>query len=347
MNNFLDFIRKDIEAKKVLIANTPTKTKTNKKKFNATIDKINDKYEEYLASTRNYLLAKARSFEVNEVKTNVDRLKEKIEQLEHVRFLLNPHNTYVEKMGFDDDYRGVCRGTLFYDVARLCEHSKPKVIFCENVKGLKIHDGGNTLNTIIEVFENIGYNVFYKVLNSKDFGVPQNRERIYIVAFRKDLDCSEFKFPDPVGEQVHVRDILEKDPVSPKYYLSDIYLETLIKHRERHRSAGNGFGFKVLDLDGVSSALVCGGMGRERNLVVDDRLTDFKPVTKIKGEINHDFIRRLTPRECARLQGFPDSFDLKLSDTQLYKQLGNTVTVSVVEAIANNIRLVLKQNEAI
>ncbi len=102
MNNFLDFIRKDIEAKKILIANTPTKTKTNKKKFNATIDKINDKYEEYLASTRNYLLAKARSFEVNEVKTNVDRLKEKIEQLEHVRFLLNPHNTYVEKMGFDD-----------------------------------------------------------------------------------------------------------------------------------------------------------------------------------------------------------------------------------------------------
>ena len=252
-----------------------------------------------------------------------------------------------KKMGFDDDYRGVCRGTLFYDVARICEYVRPKVIFCENVKGLKIHDGGNTLNVIIEVLENIGYNVFYKILNSKDFGVPQNRERIYIVAFRKDLDCSEFKFPDPVGKAVHVRDILEKDPVSAKYYLSDTYLETLIKHRDRHRSAGNGSGFKVLDLDGVSSALVCGGMGRERNLIIDDRLTDFKPVTRIKGEINHDFIRRLTPRECARLQGFPDSFDLKLSDTQLYKQLGNTVTVSVVEAIANNIKSVLKQNEKV
>ncbi len=101
-NNFLDFINKDIEAKKTLITNTPTKTKTNKKKFNATIESIEEKYEEYRASTRNYLLAKARSFEINETKANVDKLQERIVELERARFLLNPINTYVEKMGFDD-----------------------------------------------------------------------------------------------------------------------------------------------------------------------------------------------------------------------------------------------------
>lgn len=101
-NNFLDFINRDIEAKKTLITNTPTKTKTNKKKFNATIESIEEKYEEYRASTRNYLLAKARSFEINETKANVDKLQERIVELERARFLLNPINTYVEKMGFDD-----------------------------------------------------------------------------------------------------------------------------------------------------------------------------------------------------------------------------------------------------
>lgn len=98
-------------------------------------------------------------------------------------------------MGFEDDYKGICRGTLFLDVVRICEFHNPKVIFCENVKGLLNHDRGRTLKVIVKSFEQIGYKVFYQVLNSKDFGVPQNRERIYIVAFRNDIDCETFQFP--------------------------------------------------------------------------------------------------------------------------------------------------------
>ena len=100
-----------------------------------------------------------------------------------------------KKMGFDDDYKGICRGTLFQDVVRICDYHQPKVIFCENVKGLTIHDRGRTFKVITRAFEQIGYNVYHKILNSKDFGVPQNRERIYIVCFRKDIDSSAFEFP--------------------------------------------------------------------------------------------------------------------------------------------------------
>lgn len=246
-----------------------------------------------------------------------------------------------KKQGFDDDYKGKSRGTLFFDVARICEAHKPKVIFCENVKGLVMHDKGKTLKVILETLGQLGYKTHHEVLNSKDYGVPQNRERVYMVAFRNDIDCSSFTFPDPVDKTVSIRDILEKDPVSVKYYLSDVYLDTLRKHRARHESAGNGFGYEIKDLDGVSSAIVCGGMGRERNLIVDDRLTDYTPVTNIKGKVNREGIRKMTPREWARLQGFPDDFKLVLADTHLYRQFGNSVTVPVIEEIANKIKKVL------
>ena len=245
------------------------------------------------------------------------------------------------KMGFNDDYKGMSRGTLFFDVVRICDEHKPKVIFCENVKGLTIHDKGNTFKVIVKTLKDMGYNPLYKILNSKDYGVPQNRERIYIVAFRNDIDCSEFQFPQPTDTKTCIDDIVEEDPVSVKYYLSDVYLETLRKHRARHEAAGHGFGFEIKDRKGKSSALVCGGMGRERNLIVDDRLTDFTPVTHIKGEVNREGIRKMTPREWARLQGFPDDFKLPLSDTHLYKQLGNSVTVPVIEAVAREIKIVL------
>lgn len=99
------------------------------------------------------------------------------------------------RQGFDDDYKGICRGTLFMEVARICEEHKPKVIFCENVKGLKIHDKGKTLKIIEKTFEDLGYKVFSDTLNSKNFGVPQNRERIYILAFRNDIAPKQFVFP--------------------------------------------------------------------------------------------------------------------------------------------------------
>ncbi|GHU81940.1 cytosine-specific methyltransferase [Clostridia bacterium] len=246
-----------------------------------------------------------------------------------------------QRKGFSDDYKGLCRGTLFLEVARICDLHKPKVIFCENVKGLKIHDSGRTLNIIMSTFGDLGYKVFSQVLNSRDFGVPQNRERLYIVAFRNDIAPDEFVFPTGTDSNKKIADIIEESPVPAKYYLSETYIETLRRHKARHESKGNGFGYQIRDLDDVAGAIVCGGMGRERNLIIDKRQKELTPTTHIKGEINKEGIRKMTPREWARLQGFKDSFKLPVADVHLYKQLGNTVTVNVIESIAKKIMEVL------
>lgn len=245
-----------------------------------------------------------------------------------------------KRKGFDDDYKGRARGTLFFDMLRICtdRDNKPKVIFCENVKGLPIHDRGRTFETILGALREEGYVPFYKVLNSKNFGVPQNRERIYIVAFREDIAPEMFDFPTHAGKKKTIEDILDDAPISPKYYLSDVYMETLRRHRAHHEALGHGFGYEIRELNGIAGAIVCGGMGRERNLIIDHREHSMTPVTNIKGEINKEDIRKMTPREWARLQGFPDSFNLTLADTQLYKQFGNSVTVPVIKAIANRIK---------
>lgn len=251
-----------------------------------------------------------------------------------------------KRKGFDDNYNGLCRGTLFLDVARICEYHKPKVIFCENVKGLTIHDKGRTFKIIKQTFEKLGYKVFYEILNSKDFGVPQNRERIYIVAFRNDLSPERFTFPKGEDKKSRISDIIEENPVPAKYYLSDVYLNTLIKHKARHAAKGNGFGYEIRSMDGIAGTLVCGGMGRERNLLIDKRQKSLVPTTRIKGEINREGIRKMTPREWARLQGFPDTFKISLADVHLYKQFGNSVTVNVIEAIAKSIKEVLDEMES-
>ena len=250
-----------------------------------------------------------------------------------------------KRQGFEDDYYGLCRGTLFLDVARICDKHKPKVIFCENVKGLTIHDKGRTFKVIKKTFADLGYDVYSEVLNSKNYGVPQNRERIYIVAFRKDLGVDSFEFPKPTDTTKTIRDILEEKPVPSKYYLSTTYWQTLLNHKARHASKGNGFGYEIRDLDSIAGAIVCGGMGRERNLIIDKRQTDLTPTTHIKGEVNKDGIRKMTPREWARLQGFPDTFKLTLADTHLYKQFGNSVSVPVIRAIAEKIKAVLDNVE--
>lgn len=246
--------------------------------------------------------------------------------------------------GFKDNYKGMCRGTLFQDVVRICEYHKPKVIFCENVKGLLIHDRGNTFDIIKKSFEEIGYNVFYKILNSKDFGVPQNRERIYIVCFRKNLNIEHFDFPVGRFQKTSILDILDPAPICSKYYLSDVYINTLrLLHKARHQSKGNGFGYEIIDLNGIANAIVCGGMGRERNLIIDNRKHSLVPITHIKGKINEENIRKMTPREWARLQGFPEDFKLELADTHLYKQFGNSVTINVIEDIATKIMEILEK----
>jgi DNA (cytosine-5)-methyltransferase 1 len=252
-------------------------------------------------------------------------------------------------MGFDDDYKGKCRGTLFQDVVRICEYHKPKIIFCENVKGLTIHDKGRTFKIIKGAFEQIGYTVYSQILNSKDFGVPQNRERIYLVCIRNDLlnnnPTEEFFFPVGNRDNTCIRDILDIAPIPSKYYLSDVYMNNLIAHRARHEAAGHGFGYVIRDLDGISGTIVCGGMGRETNLIIDKREHSMIPTTHIKGEINKDSIRKMTPREWARLQGFPEDFKITLADTHMYKQFGNSVTVNVIEAIANQIKDLLYKGD--
>lgn len=236
--------------------------------------------------------------------------------------------------GFEDT-----RGTLFFDVAEIIKRKQPKAIFLENVKGLFNHDKGKTLKTILNVLrEDLGYFVpDPQVLNAKDFGVPQNRERVFIVGFRGDLGIDSFEYPKPTNQNVTFEDVKEKNPVSVKYYLSDTYLNTLVNHKKRHESKGNGFGYEIIPDDGIANAVVCGGMGRERNLVYDDRIEDFTPVTHIKGEVNRQGIRKMTPREWARLQGFPDNFIIPVADASAYKQFGNSVAVPAIKATANEI----------
>ena len=176
-----------------------------------------------------------------------------------------------------------------------------------------------------------------KILNAKDFGVPQNRERIFIVGFRNDLGIEEFEYPEPPKKAVVFEDVKEESTVSVKYYLSDTYLNTLIKHKQRHASKGNGFGYEIIPDDGTANAVVCGGMGRERNLVFDDRLEDFTPVTHIKGQVNRQGIRKMTPREWARLQGFPDNYIIPVADASAYKQFGNSVAVPAIQATAEQV----------
>lgn len=250
--------------------------------------------------------------------------------------------------GFEDT-----RGTLFFDIARILKAKRPKAFILENVKGLVNHRSGKTLSTILKVLRNeLGYYVPKpEVLNAKDFGVPQNRERILIVGFKKDVGVSEFAYPETniKDSEFTTGDSFEKvkesEEVSVKYYLSDQYLSTLREHKRRHEKKGNGFGYEIIDDKEAANAIVVGGMGRERNLVLDHRLTNFKPVTNISGKVNREGIRRMTPREWARLQGFPDKYRIDaVSDTQAYKQFGNSVAIPVIQAVANKVKETLLVN---
>ncbi len=243
--------------------------------------------------------------------------------------------------GFEDT-----RGTLFFDVAEIIKRKKPKAIFLENVKGLRNHDKGKTLETILNVLRNdLGYFVPEpQIINARNYGVPQNRERIFIVGFSKEIGIKEFEYPQPLKKTVKFADIKEKKVPPTKFFLSTQYLKTLHSHKERHTSKGNGFGFEIIPDDGIANAVVCGGMGRERNLVIDKRITDFKPTTHIKGEVNREGIRKMTPREWARLQGFPDKFAIPVADASAYKQFGNSVAVPAIQATAEQILKALKIN---
>ena len=241
--------------------------------------------------------------------------------------------------GFDDT-----RGTLFFDVAEIIKKHKPKAVFLENVKGLRSHDKGKTLETILNVLRNdLGYYVPEpQIINAKNFGVPQNRERIYIVGFAKELNISSFEYPEPLENNPTFENVKERNVPPTKYFLSTQYVQTLVNHKARHASKGNGFGYAIIPDNGTANAIVVGGMGRERNLVLDHRIKDYTPTTHIKGTVNREGIRKMTPREWARLQGFPDDYIIPVADASAYKQFGNSVAVPAIQATALEILKKLK-----
>lgn len=211
-------------------------------------------------------------------------------------------------------------------MARIAKFHKPKVIFLENVKGFVNHDKGNTFKVVKQTLEDLGYKVYAEVLNAKDFGVPQNRERIYIVAFLGDV---EFSFPKPLGVMMALKDLLEKEPDIEPIQRDDISIDAICEHKlqNRTRQIGRvnkgGQGERIYSIYGHACTLSAhgGGVGAKTGLYLVD------------GKI-----RRLTPRECARVQGFPDGFRVATSSTQAYRQFGNSVAVSVVREIARKIK---------
>jgi DNA (cytosine-5)-methyltransferase 1 len=301
-----------------------------------------------------------------------------------------------KRQGFDDT-----RGTLFYDALRYLKEHRPRYFIAENVKGLLSHDNGKTFQTIIDClakttnyqmslmpFENLGYHIHYKVLNTKDFGIPQNRERIFIIGIRDDED-NNFNFPKEIPLELKLKDILQYK-VDEKYYLSDkmikfvtntnyqsgkpISIEKISKclcvggdipcfeiksHSLYPRSSKTGKGGTghLSKEDGTSYCLDTG------NAQAIELKEDFRSVNAVNkkhpmfcrynktpnissclnsvdlmGVQYNSRIRRLTPIECERLQGFPDNFTEGVSDTQRYKQMGNTITVNVIEAILKNLK---------
>lgn len=224
-----------------------------------------------------------------------------------------------KKGGFED-----ARGTLFFDVARILEEKEPESFLLENVKGLVSHDQGRTFQTILNILTvDLKYNVFYKVLNAKDFGVPQNRERIYLVGFKSDV---EFVFPSKLDLKTRLGDILEKN-VDNKYTLSDRLWAGHQRRKAEHLEKGNGFGYCMFYEDSVYTSTISARYGKDGSEIL------------IYQEGKNP--RKLTPREAARLQGFRDEYEIVCSDTQAYKQFGNSVCVPVINAIAKEMIKVL------
>ena len=218
------------------------------------------------------------------------------------------------KMGFQDT-----RGTLFFDVARIVNDKKPSLLLLENVKGFKSHDKGRTFETVVASLDELGYDTFSTVLNASDFGLPQNRERIFIVGVnRKKIGKIEFNFPKPPKTVVKVGDILEKN-VDSKYVLSNKLWSGHKRRLREHRERGNGFGYSLFSPESPRTSTISARYYKDGSEILIAR----------KGNP-----RKITPREAARLQGFPETFVIPVSDTQAYKQFGNSVAVNVISAIA-------------
>jgi len=229
-------------------------------------------------------------------------------------FPCQPFSQAGLKKGFDD-----IRGTLFFDIAKIVKYHNPKVVFLENVRNLVGHDHGNTFKVIISTLEKMGYKVFYQVLNAKDFGLPQNRARIYIVGFRDDI---EFTFPKGSKIKTKLGDILEKK-VDKKYTISDRLWAGHIRRKKLHKEKGNGFGYCLFNKNSEYTSTMSARYHKDGSEILIYQ--------KNKNP------RKITPREASRLQGFPKNYIISVSDTQAYKQFGNSVAVPVIKAIAKSI----------
>ena len=235
-------------------------------------------------------------------------------------FPCQPFSIAGSQLGFDDD-----RGNHFFKVADIIETIKPKVVFLENVKHLYTHDDGNTYRVICDRLSKLGYTIDSMILNSKDYGnVPQNRERIYIVCFKSQEDRKNFRFPDSIERTVDIEDVLD-DKVDDNYYYENKPLYDQLKNEVTKQNTVYQWRRRYVreNMNGVSPTLTA-NMGTGGHNV---------PIVKTENGI-----RKLTPRECFRLQGFPEDYVLPdIADSHLYKQAGNSVTVTVIERIAKNI----------
>jgi DNA (cytosine-5)-methyltransferase 1 len=277
-------------------------------------------------------------------------------------FPCQPFSQAGLKKGFSDP-----RGTLFFDIQKILVHKRPKAFLLENVKQLKGHNKGETLKSILSILEGrniidkselaqmklskealkalstkLNYHVTFQVLNANKFGVPQNRERIYLVGFDKDqapkdFDFSKaFQFPEPKGIEVKVGDILEDNKtVNDKYTLSEKLWSGHVRRKEEHKNKGNGFGYCLFNKDSAYTNTISARYYKDGSEVLIDQ-SDIKKRP-----------RKLTPRECARLQGFPENYIIPVSDMQAYKQYGNSVAMPVIEALAKNMLATLKSAKMI
>lgn len=220
-------------------------------------------------------------------------------------------NSLHRPHGFEDE----TQGTLFFEVARILNEKRPKAFLLENVKNLRSHDEGRTYATIIKVLKgDLGYEIRELLIDARGF-VPQHRERVFIVGFR---DHQKVESPEVPRRERAVSDILER-AVDTKYTLTDHLWKYLQNYAKKHAAKGNGFGYGLVDLNGVTRTLSARYYKDGSEILIPQRGRN---------------PRRLTPRECARLMGFPDSYRIVVSDTQAYKQFGNSVVVPVVAAIA-------------
>jgi DNA (cytosine-5)-methyltransferase 1 len=238
-------------------------------------------------------------------------------------FPCQPFSIAGKQRGFDDK-----RGTMFFEIARIVDYHKPEVIFLENVANLEKHDNGNTIKVITGTLDKLGYDVEYKVLNSKDYGVAQIRKRIYIICFRKDLRA-KFSFPEPFESDIAVEDFLEME-VDEHYYIDrpDIVFykeDSTVRVRDTYRMGyiGNiGQGRRIYSIKGLTPTFVVSARG---------------PAGGTESYYINGRVRRLTPNECKRIMGFPENFVFPVPETRAYEQLGNSVAVPVLKAIARQI----------